>query len=168
MTTLVVTLLSDLVAQVESGAAGLGALEGENARLRPTLGTTTHNSGQPPASDGPGITPHPKSQRVCSGRPLGDQPGHVGYTVRLVAAPDAALGVAAGDRASGADRVLFGVRDSDERGGFGRCGGTGAVWPGGATLEFLSDAAIPFDNNQAERDIRMTKVRENRPAPEGL
>ncbi len=86
-TTLVVKLLGDLVAQVEIGAAGLGALKGENARLRPTLGTTTHNSRKPPASDDPGIMPHPKSQRVCRGWPLGNQPSHVGYIMRLVAAP---------------------------------------------------------------------------------
>jgi len=81
---LVATLMSDLAAQLETLSARVTALEGENATLRAKLETTSHNSSKPPSSDGPGVKPHPKSQRTRSGRQPGGQPGHAGHTVRLV------------------------------------------------------------------------------------
>ena len=85
---LVVALMSELTAQVETVATPVAAVEGENAALRATVGTNSHNSGKPPSSDGPGLKPHPKSQRVVSGRKPGGQPGHDGHTLALVDAPD--------------------------------------------------------------------------------
>jgi len=92
---LVVILMGELEAQLESVLARVTSVEGENATLRAenaalraTLDTTSRNSGKPPSSDGPGVKPHPKSQRVVSGRKPGGQPGHEGQTLRLVDAPD--------------------------------------------------------------------------------
>lgn len=71
---LVVLLMSELAAQMETVAARVTALEGENATLRAkraTLDTTSRNSGTPPSSDGPGLKPHPQSQRAPSGRKPG-------------------------------------------------------------------------------------------------
>ncbi len=113
--TLVVTLLSEVTAQVESLATRLGALEAEtttlrseNARLAARLGTTSHNSGKPPSSDGPGVKPHPTSQRVRSGRASGGQPGHPGHAARLVATPDA-VEVHAPSLCGGCGQSLAGV-----------------------------------------------------------
>lgn len=81
---LVVALMGEMAAALERVAA----LEGENATLRAKLDTNSGNSSKPPSSDGPGVRPHPKSQRVRSGRQPGGQPGHTGHSLQLVDTPD--------------------------------------------------------------------------------
>ena len=66
-------------------------LEAENATLRAQLDMNSRNSSpspEGPSSDGPGVKPHPKSQRKASGRKPGGQLGHTGHTMRLVDDPD--------------------------------------------------------------------------------
>jgi len=86
---LVATLLSAVVSQVAALSTRVQALEGENATLRARLGTTSHNSGKPPSSDGPEVKPHPRSQRQATGRRPGGQRGHTGHSVQLTETPDA-------------------------------------------------------------------------------
>ncbi len=79
----------EAVSQVATLSAWVQALEEENAALRARLGTTSHNSGKPPSSDGPEVKPHPQSQRPATGRRRGGQRGHTGHSVQLTDTPDA-------------------------------------------------------------------------------
>lgn len=56
--------------------------------LEARLNTDSHNSHQPPSSDGPAKRPHPRSLRKRSGKKRGGQAGHPGVTRCLVDDPD--------------------------------------------------------------------------------
>ncbi|MDA8188225.1 MAG: IS66 family transposase [Dehalococcoidales bacterium] len=83
-----VTQLEALSTRVSAMEIEIANLKAENAALRARLSSNSRNSSKPPSSDGPGIKPHPKSQRKTSGRKSGGQPGHAGHTLRLVDDPD--------------------------------------------------------------------------------
>ena len=65
----------------------IAQLVGRIERLEAQLHQDSHNSHQPPSSDGY-AKPAPKSLRETSDRPAGGQRGHVGHTLKVAAHPD--------------------------------------------------------------------------------
>ena len=68
---------------VVSMVARMQELKAELSILRERVNQNSHNSSQPPSSDGPGV-PRKTSKRAKSGRKRGAQKGHKGTTRKLV------------------------------------------------------------------------------------
>src|SRR5690348_5021959 len=80
-----VTLLETVAVQDQT----ITALRARVQELEDQLNRTSHNSHQPPASDGP--KKQPRSLRQRTGRRPGGQPGHPGQTLRWTSQPDATV-----------------------------------------------------------------------------
>ena len=77
----------ELIGYIGVLEARIAALTAQVKELTSRLAMDSHNSSKPPSADGPGVKPHPKSQRTPTGRKSGGQPGHVGHTLVLVDDP---------------------------------------------------------------------------------
>ena len=73
-----------LTTEVQTLTAAIQALKAQ-------LNKDSHNSHQPPSSDGPAKRPHPRSLRLRSGKPSGGQDGHPGLTRLLVDDPQVVI-----------------------------------------------------------------------------
>jgi transposase len=82
--------LLEVVAQQEQTIAEqaqtIATLTAQIQTLQDQLSRTSHNSHQPPASDG--VKKQPRSLRGRSGKRPGGQPGHPGQTLRFTPQPD--------------------------------------------------------------------------------
>jgi hypothetical protein len=125
------------------------------------LERNSRNSRKPPSTDKGNFTnpakPKPQSLRQKSGRKTGGQKGHPGSTLEKVANPDHLIThdfpthAACPDCGTRLPQILSGSDDWEVRQVFD-------LPP--IALEVTEHRARPYDNNQAERDVLMMKVRE--------
>jgi transposase len=88
---LVTSLLEQVTTQEQTIARLSGTITQLTARvqdLEDRLSRSSHNSSQPPASDGFLKQPRTRSLRKRSGKPSGGQEGHAGHTLTLTDSPD--------------------------------------------------------------------------------
>lgn len=102
----VVALVETLLARVDTQEQTIATLTARVQDLEDRLNRTSHNSHQPPASDG--FQKTPRSLRQRSGKKPGGQPGHVGHTLTLTDTP-AAIEVHRPAQCAGCGAGLAGV-----------------------------------------------------------
>ncbi len=135
---------------------GLHRLESEVKELQGQLRKDSHNSSKRASSDGFGK--RSRSLRQKSDRPSGGQAGHPGQTLEWRSEPDMVEGFAANPLPPPPKepRKQRGrIRRSTPRNLLERLK-THQV----PVLRFIHDFTVPFDNNQAERDLRMMKLKQ--------
>jgi transposase len=138
-----------LLAVIDHQAERIALLERQNAelearleKLEAQLAKNSTNSSKPPSSDGL-KKPKPKSRREKGKRKNGGQPGHEGKTLEMVATPDDIVRHRVETCSQCQADLLIRLRDYRA-----------------AVLAFLHHPEVPFDNNLAERDLRMMKVKQ--------
>ena len=83
-----VALVEQLLATQVAMEQQIKVLTARVAELEARLNKDSHNSHNPPSSDGPAKRPQPRSLRQRSGKKSGGQAGHLGVTRCLVDDPD--------------------------------------------------------------------------------
>ena len=86
-----VALVEKLLANQAELIQQIARLTAEVQALRAQLNKDSHNSHQPPSSDGPAKRPQPRSLRTKSGKQSGGQDGHPGVTRTLVDDPNVVI-----------------------------------------------------------------------------
>ena len=102
----VVRVLLDMDRRIHALEQRVEELRAQVQALQEQAAQDSHNSHQPPSSDGL-AKPKPKSLRPKSQRPTGGQPGHPGHTLRRVEKPDRIVPHRV-ERCSGCGRSLTG------------------------------------------------------------
>ena len=144
----------------EELAALVAALRARIAELEAASRRNSSNSSKPPSSDSPFVKPAPKSLRGGSGRCSGGRPGHGGSTPAQVADPRSTVPHVAPARLSSAAQTGAGIGGGGKPGARHRAPARRLRDWQGDYPRFVHDFRVPFDNDAAEREIRMVKVRQ--------